>query len=468
MEPNTSSTSLPQMPEKFASVIDDFLSDLSTTFPEYSQSWAALQSKEKQDIYQYCLTVYPERFFDILYQNDDIYKVDSLANTFFLPGIDFKILFSVKDISENTKKTMWKYLQLILITIMGSVKNTSSFGEAASLFEGIDEAELHTKLSETINSLGDFFKGLSENIGEGSTRGDEGAAGTEAFEKMFEKMAESIPSDFGMGTNEESKSSFDMPNAEDLHDHIKGIFNGKIGSLAKELAEELSGDVMDMFGDGPGGEVKSTSDIFKKMMKNPKKIVELIKKIGSKIDDKMKSGNISQEEMMKEASELMSKMKGMGNEKQFQEMMQNMMKTMGGMGGMGSGGKAKFDMNKMNSMLSKSNSRQKMLSKLEKRRKEMAAASTVAPTEMPTIPTDYILEQSTKPGEYVFKLTGESDGVQEKSFAPSPLMKSTSAPTNHTTTVTENWLDDDVPAKTKSTSSSHKSKSKKGGKKGGK
>jgi hypothetical protein len=188
------------------------------------------------------------------------------------------------------------------------------------------------------------------------------------------------------------------------------------------------------------------------MMKNPKKIVDLIKKIGSKIDDKMKSGNISQEEMMKEASELMSKMKGMGNEKQFQEMMQNMMKTMGGMAGMG--GKAKFDMNKMNSMMAKTSSRQKMLDKLEKRR--AAAASSSAPVS--TIPTDYILEQSAKPNEYVFKLTGETDGVQEKSVA----QKSNA---NANTNVNDDWLTEE-PAKSKSTST--KSKSKKGGKKGGK
>lgn len=454
-------TSPPQMPEKFSSVIDDFLADLSTTFPEYSDSWSALKSKEQTELYQYCLTIYPERFFDILYQNDDIFKVDSLANTFFLPGVDFKILFSVKDITENTKKTMWKYLQLILITIMSSVKNTSSFGEAASLFEGIDESELHTKLAETINSLGDFFKGLSAEQGEQSgQQGEQGeqAGNTEAFEEMFKKMTESIPADFGMGMGTEGEESdskpFDMPNAEDLHDHIKGIFNGKIGSLAKELADELSGDVMDMFGEGPGGELKSTSDIFKKMMKDPKKIVELIKKIGSKIDDKMKSGNISQEEMMKEASELMSKMKGMGNEKQFQEMMQNMMKTMGGMAGMG--GKAKFDMNKMNSMMAKTSSRQKMLDKLEKRRKEMAASSSSVPGS--TIPTDYILEQSAKPNEYVFKLTGETDGVQEKSVA-----QKSNAVAN--ANVNDDWLTEE-PAKSKSTST--KSKSKKGGKKGGK
>jgi len=127
-------------------------------------------------------------------------------------------------------------------------------------------------------------------------------------------------------------------------------------------------------------------------------------------------------------------------------MMQNMMKTMGGMAG---GGKAKFDMNKMNSMMAKTSSRQKMLDKLEKRR--AAAASSSA--HVSTIPTDYILEQCEKPNEYVFKMTDETEGMQEKSFAPP-------AKSNPT----DNWLENEPVTKSKSTAS--KSKSKKGGKKG--
>ena len=68
-----------------------------------------------------------------------------------------KMLHSTEDISENTKKAIWKYLQLILVTIMGGIKNKASFGETMNLFDGIEESELQTKLSETINSLSDFF-----------------------------------------------------------------------------------------------------------------------------------------------------------------------------------------------------------------------------------------------------------------------------------------------------------------------
>ena len=112
-----------EMPEKFPTVIRDFLADLSVTFPEYTYLWDCwlLENADISALYHYCLTVYPERFFDILYQNDEIFLPSSEVNTLFLPNVEFKMLFTLPDISDNTKKTMWKYLQLILITIMGNI-----------------------------------------------------------------------------------------------------------------------------------------------------------------------------------------------------------------------------------------------------------------------------------------------------------------------------------------------------------
>jgi len=425
--------SISEMPEKFPSVMRDFLSDLSTTFPEYTYLWDAWLYEQANitDLYKYCLTVYPERFFDILYQNDDIFSPTSVVNTLFLPNVEFKMLFSIPDISENTKKTMWKYLQLILITIMSSVKSSASFGDAASLFEGIDEGELQKKLSETIGGLSDFFKGIDEesNDKDGPFDTDFAKHFSEAapeMEKAFEEMFK------GKGNNEQSKegnneqskgdneqgerkegdgdnSGFEMPNVDELHGHIKGLFDGKIGSLAKELAEELSGDVMNMFDDGTG-DVKSTGDILKKMMTNPKQIMDLVKKISGKLDTKMKSGNISQEELMKEAGDLMSKMKGMGKGNDFQDMMQNMMKNMGPMmGAMGKG--AKMDTNKMNSMISKNSHKERMLKKLEVKRAQVQAQAQAQAQ------SNFVLEQSTRPNELVFK--GEE--TQEKSSARPPV-----------------------------------------------
>ena len=432
---------IPDMPEKFPDVIRDFLADLTIAFPEYVHLWGCWQlpNADISQLYHYCLTVYPERFFDILYQNDEIFLSTSEINTMFLPNVEFKMLYSTLDISEHTKQALWKYLQLILVTIMGSIQSSASFGDTASLFEGIGEDELQQKLAETIGGLSEFFKGEAQND-ESPMNEDEFVKNMEnvmpEMEKAFEKMFESMPlptEEDASSPEKENTFQFDkdfMPNVDDIHSHIKGLFDGKIGSLAKELAEEMSGDVMNMFDDGTG-DIKSTGDILKKMMRNPKQIMELVKKIGSKLDDKMKSGNISQEEIMKEAGDLMSKMKGMGNGKDFQNMMQSMMKQMGPMMGAAGAKGAKFDMGKMNNMMKDNANKERMRNKLEQRRNQAQK------TQM-----DYILEQSKNPNEYVFKIPEE--GTQQKSSAR-PSTASIPVVAN------DDWLDEPLVESSKST-----------------
>ena len=81
-------------PDNFPSVMNDFLADLSTTFPEYKYLWENLTDMDA--LYKYCLSVYPERFFDILYQNDEIFLPTSEINTLFLPNVEFKMYFRLQ------------------------------------------------------------------------------------------------------------------------------------------------------------------------------------------------------------------------------------------------------------------------------------------------------------------------------------------------------------------------------------
>ena len=157
---------------------------------------------------------------------------------------------------------------------------------------------------------------------------------------------------------------------------MKGLFGGKIGSLAKELAEEISHDIENMFADEAGGKpnIKSTQDLLKQMMRNPKKMLDIMKNIGGKLEQKMKNGDISQEELMKEASELMGKMKdgkGMG---QFGEMFKNIAKGMGGKG-------AKFNTAAFSKMERQMAAKERMLYKLEETKERKAAS--LKPTDDP-------------------------------------------------------------------------------------
>jgi hypothetical protein len=405
-------------PENFIIIVRDFLKDLSVTYPEFSYLWAnwtdpKLPESEIQKLYDYCISVYPERFFDILYQNFDLFSSESTINTFFLPNVDFKILYNCDNVSENTKKAIWKYLQLLLFTIVNSIKDKANFGDTMNLFDGIDETELQNKLNETFSSIGDFFKNMEENMKDSSENNEDShmqMPDMNDFLKFAEKMnskneSENDDNEFPEMPEMPGGFKFDrnsMPNPEELHGHLKGLFEGKIGTLAQELAEEISQDFGDILGDTNGEEPTSTQDVLKKMMKNPKKIMDLMKTVSSKLDKKMKDGDISKDEIMKEATEWMSKMKDMGGTDQFNEMFKNLTKNMGGLGK-----NMKIDQNALDRMTKTQAMKERMRNKLEKRRQQAIAQAALNQSNS-------VIQQTDSPNNYVFRM--ENEGMQEKTY----------------------------------------------------
>jgi hypothetical protein len=387
------------IPSNFRTLLYDFVSDLSITFPEYSFLWAKwgkdadMPEPVLRELFEYCIAIYPERFFDILYQNDSIFETKSSTNTNFLPNIDFKLLFNCDNISETTKKTIWKYLQLILFTIVNEVKDKNNFGETMNMFDGINEDDLQSKLSETIDGITDFFKNMNNTPEEREGMKMGGEAPT----------SESVPN-----------PTSGIPDMEHMKDHLKGLFEGKIGSLARELAEEISGEFTDMLGDDIG-DIHNTADAMKKIMKNPKKIMDLMKTVSSKLDSKMKSGEVSREEIMKEASELFGKMKGMGGNENFSEMFKNMAKNMRNGGGMPPGmpdlsalGKnMKMDTNALNRMSKDMETKERMRKKMEAKKQENEVK--------------YSLDKKDDKNSLVFSLDGEEK--QDKSFIHPDILK---------------------------------------------
>ena len=98
----------------------------------------------------------------------------------------------------------------------------------------------------------------------------------------------------------------DMPNPEEMQNHINKLLGGTLGSLAHEIADEPAKDLnVDM------ENAENVNDVFQKLFKNPGKLINMVKKVGSKLDSKLKSGELKESELMQEASELMEKMKNM-------------------------------------------------------------------------------------------------------------------------------------------------------------
>jgi len=401
-----------KVPTNFRVLVSDFTRDLSVAFPEYSHMWDKWGNEDTTDedlekLFDFCSKVYPARFFDILYQNEEIFVEGSDQDVYFFPNMSFRLIFNSEGLSENSKKIIWKYLQLMLFTVVGSLDNKNEFGETAELFAGIDENELQTKLNETMQNLTGFFENIpttdsSTNEGEKqeSNEGEKqesNEGGSDPFANMFKNM----PNIKG------------MPDISNLQDTLKTLFDGKIGALAKEMAEEIADDFKDVLGNDMDN-TTNPQDVIKKLMKNPAKISKLIKTVSSKLDNKMKDGSISKDEIMKEAGDMMSQMKQMGGMDNMKEMFETMSKSMG----LGKG--AKFDKNKMNQMLQREENKNKMKERADQRRektkKEKAAEFHKAMErrrEQIALQQQY-LSATDDPNHLVFKLDGEEN--QDKSF----------------------------------------------------
>lgn len=272
-------------PEEFKKVILDFIGDIKVTFPEYAmiinkyfygQVRIGLEASDNiisDEIYdktfQFCKTKYSPRFFDILYQNTTIFDEESTEDTEFLPSIYFKNLWSC-EISDKTRETIWKYLQLILFSVVGKMDDQEQFGDTLKLFEAINNDDFKDKLDET-------FEGIKN---------------------MFDEEG-----------NE--SGGFEVPNPEEMHEHISGLLGGKLGGLATEIAEEITGDLnIDPENNG------NMNDLFSNMIKDPSKLMGIVNKVTNKLETKIKSGDIKESELLSEATEMMQQMKnmpGMGN-----------------------------------------------------------------------------------------------------------------------------------------------------------
>lgn len=337
---NTSYVDNDTVPDEFKTVIYDFINDLSNTFPEYSESLdeyfnavsivsddgngvkteRLITEDSVKKLYTYCKGVYPERFFDILYKNSDIFKVTNTnvgdnesvkIDTCFLPNIDFIKVWNTPDISDNTRNTIWKYLQLILFSIITNISDRDSFGDTAKLFEAINEDELKTKLEETFKNMQDMFMSNTGSTGKSGENTKFDGVNMEDFKKFAEQLnnlsgengdidMSSFPgldglagfpgfnfkntSDSGTNAGDDSTSGNnqkkpEMPNPETIQEHISKLLNGKIGSLAKEIAEETAGD-LDLGIDMDDAEKIDIGNVFQKLFKNPGKLMNMVKNVG--------------------------------------------------------------------------------------------------------------------------------------------------------------------------------------------
>ena len=306
-------------------IINDFCNDIKNTFPEKKE---LVEGYELAHLVKYCKVKFTEKTLEIIYKNEKLFS----EACYLLPDIDFSEMWK-SNISNETKETIWKYLQLILFSYVSL--DEYSFDDTVKFFEKLDKDEFKEKIDDIMKNL-----------------------------KSDENFDTSL-----------------MPNEEKLNSSFDNLFDTKIGNLASEIAAETSKKM----------NFDENQDIMSNLLNNPAGLMALVKNVGESLDEKMKNGEIKQEELLKESTNLLgnfnmnTQMKnlfstlGLGDltkmAAEASETLRNNQQTTADNNDKGGApkqpnNKQKYDTNKMKQNLSKMDTKERLKRKLERKRRE--------------------------------------------------------------------------------------------------
>jgi len=122
--------------------------------------------------------------------------------------------------------------------------------------------------------------------------------------------------------------------------------------------------------------ISSVGDVFQNLFKNPGKLMKMVKRLGDSLDDKIKSGEIKESELMEEAAELMEKLKKVPGMKNMTDLFGKM--GLDGLDGMlGGAGKGKLNFGAMQGQMNRNvrmaKQRDRMRAKLSARKAQQVS-----------------------------------------------------------------------------------------------
>jgi len=242
------------------SIFSSFIRDLSKTFPEIKNCLYRNYEKEivGEDLkLEDCLKI--KSFLSVVNEHSKLIEnkdVKFFENENILEEISFQRLWE-KNISDKTKATIWKYFQTF--TIININLNSSK------------------QLQEALTSMNDG-EITKEDIKDKQTAKD-----LKKLKKLTEDVKEEV--------NDEDEL--------DLDNMLGGLMNSNIGSIAKEVASGMKLD--EMFGNID--ENANPMEVMAQMM-NPEKMGNIFQNINNVMETKMKSGELNEDILKKEAQSM--------------------------------------------------------------------------------------------------------------------------------------------------------------------
>ena len=262
----------------FVNNIIEFYPEYKETLDEYYKEILESESCNDDKYIKRFMRKFSGMKNDISNKNVEIFN----ESIFILKNIDFKELWENEKTTDTNKEILWDYLQTLYV-----------IGETI-----ISDSGKIKKLVENFKKVRN-----NEEIEEGDTENEE---------------------IFNMIKNLSEKQKLKQENGENGGINEELLNNGLIGNLAKELAQDINLEDMDIGIDESG----DVNDIFSKIMSgdNPMKFMNLIQNVGQKIQTKLSDGNIDQSKLVEEAQNMMGMLGN--NNPVFDSLLKNAKKEM--------------------------------------------------------------------------------------------------------------------------------------------
>ena len=250
---------------KVFNLFSEFIQDLSKTFPEIK---ACLYRNYEKEILNNNLKIKDSpKIQEFLKKIDDnktmIENKDETLfqnDTYFLEEISFNRLWD-KNISDNTKNTIWKYFQTFVIINI----NLKS------------DQDLHKAL-ESINASKKIKKTTAKEL--------------QTLKKLTKDIQKDSPSDIS-----------DNGNENELENMVSGMMDSDIGNLAKEVASSIN--IEEMFGNV--NENSNPMEIFASIMQ-PDKMNNIFQNINSIVESKVHKGELDKDSLKHQAENMFGTM----------------------------------------------------------------------------------------------------------------------------------------------------------------
>jgi len=302
--------------------LKEFLNELILKFPETKQGIlqnyrSLLEGKDdKNDLYvKYYYTKINNYLIPIA--KKDVRLFNS-PNVVFIQGVDMYNVWNHSLNNDESKVVIWKYLQLLMIIGRKIIPEHKEVIELLKRVGG--EINVPAKVQQTLSQIseeekeeessGGFDLGSIMNMASslGGLGGAAGGAGGLDINNMVKNLSETLsnlptPEQFESFNEGNNTSNTTSQESNDSASATPNLGSGLFAELAEEMSQVFDFDELEK-----DGEPKNVGEAFQKFMSgnNPAKMMNMVNKFGSKLQNDISSGKINQQDLLKETLGMMN------------------------------------------------------------------------------------------------------------------------------------------------------------------